>query len=99
VRNPGEGGAQQQDAAALKRRCLIVRGTELVVPDDFVVADGGVPGTAWLTIIENQDALAVPAEMIADDEDVPGVPDEMPSWLPDAWLSRTTVSACGESPT
>ena len=43
-----------------------------------VVNDGGVTRPSWLSVIEDEDALAVPADMVVCDKDMPGMPDEYP---------------------
>jgi hypothetical protein len=49
------------------------------------VLDDGVTRAALLPVVEDQDALAVSADDVAGDQDVPGVPDEDAELVSDVW--------------
>jgi hypothetical protein len=84
ARHQRAGRAQQQDSATLgvHRRVPALR-AELVVLEHAVVPDGGVAGSSRLSVVEDQDALTVPADPVAHHEDLPGVPDEDPELVAD----------------
>ena len=65
VRHQGVGRAEQQDAAALDvHRVVAALRAELVVLDHAVVEDRGVTRATWLAVVQDHDALAVPAELV-----------------------------------
>src|SRR5215831_5273629 len=79
----GVGGAQEQDAATLEARGVLSARAELIVPVDAVAFDDGVTGPARFPVVEHQDALAVPPDVVACHGDVPGVPYEDPELIVD----------------
>ena len=53
-------------------------GQNLLLADNTVVNDGDPARAALLPVIQDHDALAVPADEVVRDQDLPGVPDEDP---------------------